>query len=30
MAKVIRFGDEAKNAVFAGVQKVADAVKVTM
>jgi chaperonin GroEL len=30
MAKIIRFSDDAKNAVFAGVQKVADAVKVTM
>jgi len=30
MAKQIRFSDDAKNAVFAGVQKVADAVKVTM
>lgn len=30
MAKNIHFSDEAKNKVFAGVQKVADAVKVTM
>ncbi len=30
MAKQIRFSDEAKNTIFAGVKKVADAVKVTM
>ena len=30
MAKQIRFSDEAKNSIFAGVKKVADAVKVTM
>jgi chaperonin GroEL len=30
MAKVIKYGDESRRAVYAGVKKVADAVKVTM
>ncbi len=30
MAKKIDFNDEARNLLFAGIQKVADAVKVTM
>lgn len=30
MAKTISFNDDARNAIFAGMKKVADAVKVTM
>lgn len=30
MAKQISYTDSARNSIFAGVQKVADAVKVTM